>query len=201
MAWCRQAASHYLSQCWLFSLSVYVTVEICLPIVYLNDCGPLWLLILLPVTCLLTFSRIAVTNKCFSFTDLQKKVSLILTVLSICQSFTWFIFIFRTSCKTTVKSNLWSVVVCTRTSYRQSQKSNQWQPRRRRWVRRNRRLKSRVDSVRYNVWHVSVAVLWRKTYRKVNISRTSVDNKIDDHSDVVGASPVGAAPTTSSFST
>ena len=30
-----------------------------------------------------------------------------------------------------------------------------------------------------------------------NISRTLVDNKILDHSDVVGASPVGAAPTTS----
>ena len=39
-------------------------------------------------------------------------------------------------------------------------------------------------------------------YRKVsNISRTLVGNKIVDHSDVVGASPVGAAPTTSSFST
>ena len=39
-------------------------------------------------------------------------------------------------------------------------------------------------------------------YRIVsNISRTLVDNKIVDHSDVVGASPVGAAPTTSSFST
>ena len=32
-----------------------------------------------------------------------------------------------------------------------------------------------------------------------NISRTSVGNKIVDHSDVVGASPVGTAPTTSSF--
>ena len=39
-------------------------------------------------------------------------------------------------------------------------------------------------------------------YRKVfNISGTLVGNKIVDHSDVVGASPVGAAPTTSSFST
>ena len=39
-------------------------------------------------------------------------------------------------------------------------------------------------------------------YRKVsNIRRTSVGNKIVDHSDVVGTSPVGAAPTTSSFST
>ena len=34
-----------------------------------------------------------------------------------------------------------------------------------------------------------------------NIRRTLVGNKIVDHSDVVGASPVGAAPTTSSFST
>ena len=34
-----------------------------------------------------------------------------------------------------------------------------------------------------------------------NISRTLISNKIVGHSDVVGASPVGAAPTTSSFST
>ena len=40
------------------------------------------------------------------------------------------------------------------------------------------------------------------TYRQTsNISHTWVGNKIVDHSDVVGASPVGAAPTTSSFST
>ena len=39
-------------------------------------------------------------------------------------------------------------------------------------------------------------------YRKTpDISRTSVGNKIVDNSDVVGASPVGAAPTTSSFLT
>ena len=39
-------------------------------------------------------------------------------------------------------------------------------------------------------------------YRQVsNIRRTLIGNKIVDHSDVVGASPVGAAPTTSSFST
>ena len=34
-----------------------------------------------------------------------------------------------------------------------------------------------------------------------NIRRTLVGNYIFDRSDVVGASPVGAAPTTSSFST
>ena len=34
-----------------------------------------------------------------------------------------------------------------------------------------------------------------------NIRRTLDGNNIVDHSDVVGASPVGAAPTTSSFST
>ena len=39
-------------------------------------------------------------------------------------------------------------------------------------------------------------------YRKTsNIRRTLGGNKFVDHSDVVGASPVGAAPTTSSFST
>ena len=39
-------------------------------------------------------------------------------------------------------------------------------------------------------------------YRKAaNISRTLVGNKIVDNSDVDGASPVGGAPTTSSFLT
>ena len=39
-------------------------------------------------------------------------------------------------------------------------------------------------------------------YRKTsNISRTLVGKKIVDHSDVAGASPVGAAPITFSFST
>ena len=43
---------------------------------------------------------------------------------------------------------------------------------------------------------------WAKSYPQVsNIRRTLVGNKIVDNSDVVGASPVGAAPTTSSFST
>ena len=41
-----------------------------------------------------------------------------------------------------------------------------------------------------------------KDHRQVsNIRRTLAGNKMVDHSDVVGASPVGAAPTTSSFST
>ena len=39
-------------------------------------------------------------------------------------------------------------------------------------------------------------------YRQTcNIRPTEVGNKIVDHEDVVGASPVGTAPTTSSFST
>ena len=38
-------------------------------------------------------------------------------------------------------------------------------------------------------------------HKTSNISRTLVSNKIVDNLDVVGASPVGAAPTTSSFST
>ena len=38
-------------------------------------------------------------------------------------------------------------------------------------------------------------------HQSSNISHTLVGNEIVDHSDVVGASPVGAAPTTPSFST
>ena len=48
-------------------------------------------------------------------------------------------------------------------------------------------------------WHnVSVAMIYRQVS---NIRRTLVGNKIVDNSDVVGASPVGAAPTISSLST
>ena len=44
--------------------------------------------------------------------------------------------------------------------------------------------------------------MWLQCYRQVsNIRRTIEGYKIVDHSDVVGASPVGAAPTTSSLST
>ena len=57
----------------------------------------------------------------------------------------------------------------------------------------------------YICWHVLQNMLKRTLsteYRQVsNIRRTLVGNKIVDHSDVVGASPVGAAPTTSSLST
>ena len=50
------------------------------------------------------------------------------------------------------------------------------------------------------MYDIRVSLLQNNMYRQVsNISRTLVGNKIVDHSDVVGASPVGAAPTTSSF--
>ena len=44
-----------------------------------------------------------------------------------------------------------------------------------------------------SVWKM---VMWSTDYRKIsNIRRISVGNKIIDHSDIVGASTVGAAPT------
>ena len=44
--------------------------------------------------------------------------------------------------------------------------------------------------------------IWIKICRQTpNIGGTLVDNKIADHSDVIGALPVGAAPTTYSFLT
>ena len=49
---------------------------------------------------------------------------------------------------------------------------------------------------------VKILIETDETYRTTsNISRTLLGNGIVDHSDVIGASPVGAAPTTSSFST
>ena len=54
----------------------------------------------------------------------------------------------------------------------------------------------RIGVIRYMI--LSTESIYRKTS---HISRTLVGNKIVDNSDVVGASPVGAAPTTSSLST
>ena len=56
------------------------------------------------------------------------------------------------------------------------------------------------DSIHIDVYVIKrhVEYIYRKTS---NIRRSLVGNKILDNSDVVGASPVGAAPTTSSFST
>ena len=47
----------------------------------------------------------------------------------------------------------------------------------------------------------SMKIHLKKYHQSSNISRTLIRNKIVDHSDVVGASPVGADPTTSPFST
>ena len=52
-----------------------------------------------------------------------------------------------------------------------------------------------------SVWCNCLFMPWIYYRKTSNISRTLVGNKIVDNSDVVGASPVGAAPTTSSFST
>ena len=47
-----------------------------------------------------------------------------------------------------------------------------------------------------------LSVNCKRNYRQTsNIIRTLVGNAIVDHSGVVGAAPVGAAPTTSSFLT
>ena len=51
-------------------------------------------------------------------------------------------------------------------------------------------------------FHCNLQLAWHtiQTYRQTaNLSRTVADNKLVDRSDAVGASPAGAAPTTSSF--
>ena len=54
------------------------------------------------------------------------------------------------------------------------------------------------DILKLQLFFVDIQYMYRETS---NIRRILVDNKIVDLSDVVGASPVGAAPTTSSFLT
>ena len=54
------------------------------------------------------------------------------------------------------------------------------------------------EQITCNLNHSMTDEIYRRTS---NIRRNLVGNKIVDQSDVVGASPVGAAPTTSSFST
>ena len=67
-------------------------------------------------------------------------------------------------------------------------------------------IKEIIDDLKYlhNFWsskqYMHRDVIETK-YRQVSNIRRTLGNKIVDHSDVVGASPVGAAPTTSSFST
>ena len=56
-----------------------------------------------------------------------------------------------------------------------------------------------LTSYNHLLWQKSIGV--EDLNQTSNISHTSVGNNIVDHSDVVGASSVGAAPTTSSFST
>ena len=56
-------------------------------------------------------------------------------------------------------------------------------------------MKFRFDSLRICDMYI---FMYRHTYY---IRRTLVGNKLVDHSDVVGASPVDVVPTTSSFST
>ena len=81
------------------------------------------------------------------------------------------------------------------------------------WPFRNRLSYRGSSQISYNIRHFGILFLINYTYlvytqhctqsyRKTsNISRTIVGNKFVDHSDVVGASPVGAAPTTSAFTT
>ena len=58
------------------------------------------------------------------------------------------------------------------------------------------------ECVKTIFWSILQIVCYCYEYRQVsNIRHTLEGNKIVDHSDVVGASPVGAAPTTSSLST
>ena len=71
------------------------------------------------------------------------------------------------------------------------------------WYHFNTRREQVLNSrLLYHILRRTVLTLNGFYYRQIsNISCTFVGSQIVDHSDAVGASPVGAAPTTSSFST
>ena len=62
-------------------------------------------------------------------------------------------------------------------------------------------LMSYQESVGVSSHDHSIQLVYHMYCKTSSIGRTLVSNIFVDHSDVVGASPVGAAPTTSSFST
>ena len=73
-------------------------------------------------------------------------------------------------------------------------------------TRRTRKNIMDAREINYPVRYITRTHLWSyersEHYRQTsNISRTLVGNRHADHSDVVGATPIGAAPTTSSFAT
>ena len=75
------------------------------------------------------------------------------------------------------------------------------------WRRTGRRKRGHLRRVPVHTraWSINPALAYNawtttNTYRQIsNISCTLLENKINDHSDVVGASPLGAAPTISSL--
>ena len=60
---------------------------------------------------------------------------------------------------------------------------------------------SEISVITWSSWWFVTFTALGQYCQTCNISCTFVGNKIVDHSDVVGASPVGTAPTTSSFLT
>ena len=62
-------------------------------------------------------------------------------------------------------------------------------------------LEPKLTQISATIWR-HYAIMRYKDYHQIsNIRRTRVGNKIVHHSHAVGESPIGAAPTTSSFST
>ena len=58
-----------------------------------------------------------------------------------------------------------------------------------------------MDTLRKSTVHFLHEQSHKEYHQTSSISRPSLGNKFVGHSDVAGASPVGAAPNTSSFST
>ena len=147
MAWCRQARSHYLNQCWPRSPTPYGVTR---P-QWVNSRHPIFYPQRLAMGCLATVCW----RKLTMLYNRKQNLVMVLPASNLSRMF----FLVTDYYSITLPNSMPTIQLCC------------------------------IDP-------------GKTKYRQVsNISRTLVGNKIVDHSDVVGASPVGAAPTTSSFST
>ena len=178
MAWCRQASSHYLSQCWLSLLSPYGVDR------------PQW-----------------VNNKQWNCWSLKRSWSI---TCRCCSNYIFILYLtpafnrlHKDNCKTrweTFKFQALVLLILEAWQYKCSEFRQKWMS----------------SSCEFHATDSMYMCIYSNSFRHKQNGWHDADGafrcilcyeknfimiKIVDHSDVVGESPVGAAPTTSSFST
>ena len=182
MAWCRQATSHYLNQCWPTSMWTYGTT------------GPQWVKPdQLMFACTLSWQLLGYSMPCEKS---EKVVDPFWVVCPFWTKLSWIYTVINLHIQLTYQNKYrgasihHAMMVASNQLYHHKWPKSLWA---------SKKLETNMRHYLYEKMNgCNVICMCRQVS---NISHTLVGNKIVDHSDVVGASPVGAAPTTSSFST